>query len=84
MVQNSLKYLPKCSQIVEELLVPLACDIIKVELRTATKAGHFPYKIVQNCIIKTNVPTIALLIIPQPVLIPSSKGLESRIQGIVS
>ena len=83
MVQNSLKYLPKCSQIVEELLVPLACDIIKVELRTATKAGHFPYKIVQNCI-KTNVPTIALLIIPQPVLIPSSKRLESRIQGIVS
>lgn len=40
-------------------------------------------KIDRNCA-KTNVQTITLLIIPQPVQIQSSKGLESRTQGIVS
>ena len=46
MDQNSLKSLPKCSQIIEELLVTLACNIVKAKLRIATKANHFPYKIV--------------------------------------
>ena len=61
----------------------------KVGVENSAKPCHIPCKMVRNCA-KTNVPatSIALLIIPQLyriiVQIQSSKGLESKIQEIVT
>jgi len=35
MVQNSFKYILKCSQIFKESLAALACNIVKLKLKTA-------------------------------------------------
>jgi len=48
----------------------------EVELENSAKPCHFPHGMVRNCA-KTNVPTMACLTIPQPVLVPH-RVLEGR------
>jgi len=81
LVQNSFKYLTKELQIIKELLDTLACNIVKLKSKTAPSLAishMISYKIVRNCA-KTNVPTITLLTIPQPVQVQTPKGLASKI-----
>ena len=82
MVRNFFKYPPKCSQIIKELLATLVCNIVKLKLKIAPSL-MISHKIVRYWA-KTNVPTIAILPIPLLVWIQSSKGLESKIQGVIA
>jgi len=66
MVQNSLKHLLKCSQIIKELLATFLCNIVKLKFKTVPSLAISHTKESKNCAM-TNVPTIALLIIPQKV-----------------
>ena len=48
MVQSSFKYLLKCSQIIKELFATVACNIVKLKLKTALSLAIFHVKLRQE------------------------------------